>query len=180
MKTKLRKRASQLTSFYINKRRLTLYWCETATSISLLTRKSCPRYTSSTTEMKVCEKKHLYHTFLDNKTIGKWRRYLEVGRAAKKILPIAKATASADSWIDGERLIHRLARSRQRQTIDIEKFYGVNDERPIFAGPQEGDEAMEQQFENIWTEQLDHPPSPNSRPPTGPFCPLLLKRLRLH
>ena len=85
-------------------------------------------------KVKVREKKRLYHVFLGNKTDGNWQNYLEAKKAAKRAVAATKAehydnvSKKLDEKDGGERLIYRLARSRQRQTEDVVKFYGVNDE----------------------------------------------------
>ncbi|VDO96918.1 unnamed protein product [Heligmosomoides polygyrus] len=82
---------------------------------------------------KVREKKTLYHVFLGEKTADNWRKYQEARKAAKKAVAVAKATHYGDvneklESRDGERYLYRLAKNRHRQTEDIEKFFGINDE----------------------------------------------------
>ncbi|EYC16695.1 hypothetical protein Y032_0033g2793 [Ancylostoma ceylanicum] len=80
-------------------------------------------------------RKYLWYAFLDNKTIDNWRQYLVAKKAAKKAVAAMQAahydniSKQLDAKDGGERLIYRLARCRQRQTKDVEKFYGVNDEQ---------------------------------------------------
>ncbi|EYB86956.1 hypothetical protein Y032_0270g845 [Ancylostoma ceylanicum] len=84
-------------------------------------------------KIKVREKKRLYHVFLGDKTVDNWRQYLIAKKAAKKAVTATKiahydnTSKQLDAKDGGEPLIYRLARSRQRQTEDVEKFYGVND-----------------------------------------------------
>ncbi|VDP64209.1 unnamed protein product [Heligmosomoides polygyrus] len=77
---------------------------------------------------KVREKKSLYHVFLSDKTAGNWRKYQEARKAAKKAVAVAKATHYGDvneklESGDAERYLYRVAKSRHRQTEDIEKFF---------------------------------------------------------
>ncbi|KAL6728322.1 hypothetical protein Aduo_010103 [Ancylostoma duodenale] len=86
----------------------------------------------------------------------KVKKYLEAKKAAKKAVAATKAehydnvSKELDEKDGGERLIYRLARSRQRQTEDVEKFYGVNDEH----------------------EEFSHPPIPQLPPTYGPIQPI--------
>ncbi|VDL77297.1 unnamed protein product [Nippostrongylus brasiliensis] len=82
---------------------------------------------------KVRTKKSLYHTFLHSKTADNWSAYRDAKRAVKKAVTNAKAANYEEvnrllESREGERHIYRLARSRQRQTEDVLRFYGVNDE----------------------------------------------------
>ncbi|EYC14191.1 hypothetical protein Y032_0041g393 [Ancylostoma ceylanicum] len=71
---------------------------------------------------EVREDKRLYHLLLDNETEDNWRSY----REAKNTVAAAKAShydeicKKLDSK-DGERLMYRLAKSRQRQADDAER-----------------------------------------------------------
>ncbi|EYB85538.1 hypothetical protein Y032_0296g1688 [Ancylostoma ceylanicum] len=82
----------------------------------------------------VHKKKRLYHVFLGDKTVDNWRHYLIAKKAAKKAVAATKdahydnISKQLDAKDGSKRFIYRLARSRQRQTEDVEKFYGVNDE----------------------------------------------------
>ncbi|KAL6724016.1 hypothetical protein Aduo_018954 [Ancylostoma duodenale] len=92
-------------------------------------------------KVKVRNKKRLYHIFLGNKTDDNWQKYLEAKKAAKKAVAATKAehydnvSKKLDEKDGGERLIYRLARSRQRQAEDVGKFYGVDDEHEEFSHP---------------------------------------------
>ncbi|VDP50694.1 unnamed protein product [Heligmosomoides polygyrus] len=82
---------------------------------------------------KMRGKKSLYHVFLGEKTAVNWRRYQEATKAAKKAVAVAKATHYEDvneklESRYGERYLCQLAKFRHRQTEDIEKFFGINDE----------------------------------------------------
>ncbi|VDO71371.1 unnamed protein product [Heligmosomoides polygyrus] len=82
---------------------------------------------------KVKEKKRLYHAFLSDKTADNWRIYQEAKRAARKAVAVAKASHYEDvneklDTRDGERQLYRLAKAQHRQSEDIEKFFGINDE----------------------------------------------------
>ncbi|VDO29076.1 unnamed protein product [Heligmosomoides polygyrus] len=62
-----------------------------------------------------------------------WRKYQETRNAAKKAVAVAKATHYGDvneklESRDGEWYLYRPAKNRQRQTEDIEKFFGINNE----------------------------------------------------
>ncbi|EYC09241.1 hypothetical protein Y032_0061g3229 [Ancylostoma ceylanicum] len=63
-----------------------------------------------------------------------WRQCLVAKKAAKKIAAATKAAhygniiKQLDVKDGDECLIYRVAKSRQRQTEHVEKFYGVNDE----------------------------------------------------
>ncbi|EYC32664.1 hypothetical protein Y032_0002g1031 [Ancylostoma ceylanicum] len=82
----------------------------------------------------VRKKKRLYHVYLRSKIAENMSKYREARRAAKKAVATAKAAhyevikKELDTR-DGERLIYRLAKSRERQAEDKEKFHGINDER---------------------------------------------------
>ncbi|VDP04251.1 unnamed protein product [Heligmosomoides polygyrus] len=81
---------------------------------------------------KVREKKSLYHVFLGDRTADNWQEYQKAKKAAKKAVAVAKATHYSVvneklASRDGERYLYRLAKTRQRQTEDIEKFFGIND-----------------------------------------------------
>lgn len=82
-------------------------------------------------KMKVRERNCLYHEFLKNKTDGNRQQYLESKRVANKAAHYGDVGKKLDTR-DGERIIYRLARSRQRQSEDVEKFYGVND-KPVIS-----------------------------------------------
>ncbi|VDO99713.1 unnamed protein product [Heligmosomoides polygyrus] len=82
---------------------------------------------------KIREKKSLYHVFLGDRTADNWEKYQKAKKAAKKAVAVAKATHYSDvneklASRDGERYFYRLAMARHRQTEDIEKFFGINDE----------------------------------------------------
>ncbi|EYC02011.1 hypothetical protein Y032_0102g3427 [Ancylostoma ceylanicum] len=72
----------------------------------------------------VREKKHLYYVFFDDI----WQEYLEAKRAAKKAVATTEAkhyhsvTKRLDAENGGELSIYWLARSRQQQTAEVEKF----------------------------------------------------------
>uniref|UniRef100_A0A914W067 Uncharacterized protein n=1 Tax=Plectus sambesii TaxID=2011161 RepID=A0A914W067_9BILA len=82
---------------------------------------------------KVRQKKKQYQQFLAAKTPENWKVYKEVWNAAKTAVASAR-NAHFESLFqkldtrEGEKEIYQLARSRHQKTLDIEKFYGVNDE----------------------------------------------------
>ncbi|EYC06533.1 hypothetical protein Y032_0075g944 [Ancylostoma ceylanicum] len=77
-----------------------------------------------------------------------------------------------DAKHGGERLIYRLARSRQWQTKDVEKFYGVNDEHgQLITDHKKATKRWCDYFEKISTEEFGHPPIPQLPPTCGPIQP---------
>ncbi|VDO85129.1 unnamed protein product [Heligmosomoides polygyrus] len=61
------------------------------------------------------------------------QKYQNANEAAKKAVAVARVTHYGDVYrklesCDGERYLYRLAKTRHRQTEDIEKFFGINDE----------------------------------------------------
>uniref|UniRef100_A0A183F8A7 Transposase n=1 Tax=Heligmosomoides polygyrus TaxID=6339 RepID=A0A183F8A7_HELPZ len=75
----------------------------------------------------------LYHVFLGDRTADNWQEYQKAKKAAKKAVAVAKATHYGDVYRklesrDGERYLYRIAKTRHRQTEDIEK---VPFERPM-------------------------------------------------
>ncbi|XGW28884.1 hypothetical protein V3C99_008576 [Haemonchus contortus] len=82
---------------------------------------------------KVREKKKQYHAFVIEKTADNWQRYHIAKKEAKKAVASEKAAHYADlnkklESRDGERYVYRLAKTRNRQTEDTEKFFGINEE----------------------------------------------------
>ncbi|EYB91800.1 hypothetical protein Y032_0202g1798 [Ancylostoma ceylanicum] len=133
-------------------------------------------------KIKVREKKRLYHIFFGDKTVDNWRQYLIAKKAAKKAVAVTKAahydniSKHLGAKDGGERLIYRLARSRQRQTEDVEKFYGVNDEHgQLITDRKEATERWCDYFEKISTEEFSHPPIPRLPPRCGPIQPITME-----
>ncbi|EYC46200.1 hypothetical protein Y032_0404g836 [Ancylostoma ceylanicum] len=128
---------------------------------------------------KVCEKKRLYHVFLGDKTVDNWGQYVIAKKAAKKAVTATKAahydniSKQLDAKGGGERLIYRLARSRQRQTEDVEKFYGVNDEHgQLITDRKKATKRCCDYFEKISTEEFSHSSIPHLPPTYGPIQPI--------
>ncbi|VDP47261.1 unnamed protein product [Heligmosomoides polygyrus] len=68
-----------------------------------------------------------------DRTADNWQEYQKAKKAAKKAVAVAKATHYGDVYRelesrDGERYLYRLPKTRHRQTDDIGKFVGINDE----------------------------------------------------
>ncbi|EYC46253.1 hypothetical protein Y032_0403g824 [Ancylostoma ceylanicum] len=133
-------------------------------------------------KIKVREKKRLYHVFLGDKTVDNWRQYLIAKKAAKKAVAAMKAahydniSKQLDAKDGGERLFYRLARSRQRQTEDVEKFYGVNDEHgQLITDRKKATKRWCDYFEKISTEEFSHPPIPQLPPTCGPIQPITVE-----
>ncbi|WKX94956.1 hypothetical protein Q1695_011868 [Nippostrongylus brasiliensis] len=124
---------------------------------------------------KVRAKKRLHNVFLCNKTVANWSAYQETRRAAKKAVVIAKAAHHDEvnrrlETRDGERLIYKLARTRQRQSEDVEKFHGVNDEHDqLVMDTKKVMERWRYYFEKISTDEFPHPPLPHAEPILGPI-----------
>ncbi|XGW23662.1 hypothetical protein V3C99_005687 [Haemonchus contortus] len=79
---------------------------------------------------KVHEKKKQYHAFLIEKKADNWQRYQIAKKEAKKAVVSQKAARYADlikklESRDGQRYVYRLAKTRNRQTEDIKKFFGM-------------------------------------------------------
>ncbi|EYC21748.1 hypothetical protein Y032_0018g3509 [Ancylostoma ceylanicum] len=130
-------------------------------------------------KIKVREKKRLYHVFLGDKTIDNWRQYLIAKKAAKKAVASTKAahydniSKQLDSKDGGERLIYQLSRSRQRQTEDVEKFYGVNDEPgQLIIDRRKATKRWCDYFKKISTEEFSHPSIPQLPPTYGSIQPI--------
>ncbi|EYC40925.1 hypothetical protein Y032_0589g370 [Ancylostoma ceylanicum] len=132
--------------------------------------------------IKVRAKKCLYHVFLDDKTDDNWRQYLVAKKAAKKVVAATEAahydniSKQLDAKNGGERLIYRLAESRQRQTEDVEKFYGVYDEHGyLIRERKKATKKWCDYFEKISTEEFSHPPIPQLPPTCGLIQPITVK-----
>ncbi|VDO63574.1 unnamed protein product [Heligmosomoides polygyrus] len=108
---------------------------------------------------KVREKKPLYHVFLGAMTADNWRKYTKKRRNCKE----------GRGCIDGERHLHRLAKNRHRQTEDIEKFFGINDENGhLLMDRKKALKRWRDYFEEISTAELPHPAIPSTAPTHGP------------
>ncbi|VDL81607.1 unnamed protein product [Nippostrongylus brasiliensis] len=128
---------------------------------------------------KVRAKKRLYNAFLCNKTADNWSAYREARGAAKRAVAIAKAAHYDEvnrrlETRDGERLIYRLARTRHRQSEDVEKFHGVTDDHgQLLMDTKKVMERWRDYFEKISTEESLHPPFPHAEPIVGrPILPI--------
>ncbi|EYC16287.1 hypothetical protein Y032_0034g2906 [Ancylostoma ceylanicum] len=108
---------------------------------------------------------------IPDKTDDNWRQYLLAKEAAKKIVAATKAahydniSKQLDAKDGGERLIYRLAKSRQRQIEDVENFYGVNG----------GQLITDRKKATNSTEEFSHPPIPQLPPTCGPIQPITVK-----
>ncbi|EYC19244.1 hypothetical protein Y032_0025g1263 [Ancylostoma ceylanicum] len=123
------------------------------------------------------EKKRLYHVFLSDKTVDNWRQYLMAKKAvaATKAAHYDNISKQLDAKNAGERLIYRLARSRQQQTEDVEKFFGVNDEHgQLITDRRKAAERWYDYFEKISAEELSQPPTPQLPPTYGPIQPIIV------
>ncbi|EYC31610.1 hypothetical protein Y032_0004g2247 [Ancylostoma ceylanicum] len=97
--------------------------------------------------------------------------------AATKAAHYDNISKQLDAKDGGERFIYRLARSRQRQTEDVETFYGVNDEYGQLITDRK--KAMKRwcgDFEKISTEEFSHPPIPQLPPTCGSIQPIPWKK----
>lgn len=124
---------------------------------------------------KVREKKRLYHAFLSDKAPVNWQKYCEAKQKAKRAVAVARAshyfqvTKKLDCR-DGERSLLRLARRRNQQTQDIERFWCVNDrdgrlitQRPAVL------ERWRQHYKEICNDEFPHPPIPQAPKTLGPI-----------
>ncbi|VDO20141.1 unnamed protein product [Heligmosomoides polygyrus] len=104
---------------------------------------------------KVQEKKTLYHAFLGEKTADNWRKYQETKKAAKRAAAVAKATHYGDV---NEKLE---SCDGVRQTEDIERFFGTNDEDGrLLMDRKKALMRWRDYFEEISTVEFSHPPIP--------------------
>ncbi|KAL6729362.1 hypothetical protein Aduo_000423 [Ancylostoma duodenale] len=130
---------------------------------------------------RVSEKKRLYHLLLENKTADNWRSYREAKRAAKKAVAAAKAAHhdEVSKKLDskgGERFIYQLAKSRQRQAADVEKFHGVNDEKDqLLMDRKMAKQRWRDYFKKVSTEEFVHPPIPEVPPTFGLVQPITIE-----
>uniref|UniRef100_A0A914UMX3 Endonuclease/exonuclease/phosphatase domain-containing protein n=1 Tax=Plectus sambesii TaxID=2011161 RepID=A0A914UMX3_9BILA len=101
-----------------------------------------------------------------------------VKEKAKKSVAAAKAERYKDLYKklntrEGERDIYQLIRTRQQKTKDIEKFYGINDEKGVLiTNRQQATERWRRYFEAISTQEFPHPPIPHADPVQGPVQPI--------
>ena len=129
-------------------------------------------------EMKVREKKRLYHKFLDDKTPGNWQIYKNANREAKKAVAVTRANHYKNLYDkldtrDGERDLYRLAKSRDERTQDIEHFCCVNDKNgTLLTNRRAATDRWREYFEQISTEEFAHPPLPQSLPTFGAVPPV--------
>ncbi|XGW06744.1 hypothetical protein V3C99_016790, partial [Haemonchus contortus] len=123
---------------------------------------------------KVREKKKQYHAFLIEKTDDNWQRYQIAKKEAKKAVASEKAAHYAElnkklESREGERYIYRLAKTRNRQTEDIEKFFGINDENGhLLTDRRQTLKRWREYFANISTIEFAHPSIPCAPPVHGP------------
>uniref|UniRef100_W6NHB0 Craniofacial development protein 2-like n=1 Tax=Haemonchus contortus TaxID=6289 RepID=W6NHB0_HAECO len=124
---------------------------------------------------KVCEEEKQYHAFLIVKTTDTWQRYQIAKKEANKAVASKKAAHYADlnrklESRNGERYVYRLARTRNRETEYIEKFFGINDENGhLLTDRRQTLKRWRQFFANISTVEFAHPASPALRQYTVPF-----------
>ncbi|XGW15259.1 hypothetical protein V3C99_001051 [Haemonchus contortus] len=123
---------------------------------------------------KVREKKKQYHAFLIEKMADNRQRYQIAKKEAKKAVVFEKAAHYADlnkklESRDGERYVYRLAKTRNRQTEDIEKFFGINDENGrLLTDRRQVLKRWRGYFANISTVECAHPAIPCAPPVPGP------------
>ncbi|VDO04602.1 unnamed protein product [Haemonchus placei] len=123
---------------------------------------------------KVRGKKKQYHAFLIEKTTVKWQHYQIAKKEAKNVVASEKAAHCADlnkkfESRDGERYVYRLAKTRNRRTEDIEKFFGINDENGhLLTDRKQTLKRWREYFENISTVEFAHPAIPCAPPGYGP------------
>ncbi|XGW20197.1 hypothetical protein V3C99_003760, partial [Haemonchus contortus] len=123
---------------------------------------------------KVREKKKQYHAFLSEKTADNWLRYQIAKKEAKKVVASVKAAHFAElneklESRDGERYVYRLAKTRHRQTEDIERLFGINDENGhLLTDRKQTLKRWREYFENISTVEFAHPAIPCAPPVYGP------------
>lgn len=104
-----------------------------------------------------------YHAFLADKTRDNWQKYHDARRNAKKDLAAAKAARYDELYKklnthEGERDISRLMKSRHRQTEDIKKLFGVNDENvQLINDRKKAVKRWQDYFEKISTEEFPYP-----------------------
>uniref|UniRef100_A0A7I4Z3N8 Reverse transcriptase domain-containing protein n=1 Tax=Haemonchus contortus TaxID=6289 RepID=A0A7I4Z3N8_HAECO len=95
-------------------------------------------------------------------------------KEAKKAVVSQKAAHYADlnkklEPRDGERYVYRLAKTRSRQTEDIEKFSGINDENGrLLTDRRQVLKRWREYFANISTVEFAHPAIPCAPPVHGP------------
>ncbi|VDP10495.1 unnamed protein product [Heligmosomoides polygyrus] len=120
---------------------------------------------------KVREKKRLYHAFLSDKTAEK---YQEEKKSAKRAVAVARATHYDDvnerlESRDGGRILYRLANFCHRQTEDVEKFFGINDENGhLLMDRKMALNRWRNDFEEIPTVEFAYPAIPSAPPVYGP------------
>uniref|UniRef100_A0A7I4Z612 Reverse transcriptase domain-containing protein n=1 Tax=Haemonchus contortus TaxID=6289 RepID=A0A7I4Z612_HAECO len=123
---------------------------------------------------KVREKKKQYHAFLIEKTTDNWQRYQIAKNEAKKAVASEKTAHYADlnkklESRDGERYVYRLAKTRNHQTGNIEKFYGIDDENGhLLTDRRKTLKQWREYFANISTAEFAHPAIPCAPPVHGP------------
>ncbi|XGW01098.1 hypothetical protein V3C99_013785 [Haemonchus contortus] len=123
---------------------------------------------------KVREKKKQYHAFLIEKTDDNWQRYQIAKKEAKKAVASEKAAHYAElikklESREGERYVYRLAKNRNRQTEDIGKFFGINDENGhLLTDRRQTLERWREYFANISTIEFAHPAILCAPPVQGP------------
>ncbi|VDO80668.1 unnamed protein product [Heligmosomoides polygyrus] len=89
-------------------------------------------------------------------------------------MAVAKATHYGDlneklESRDGKRYLYRLARNRHRQTEDIEKFFGINDENShLLMDRKKALRGWRDYFEEISTMEFSHPAIPSVGYVNGP------------
>uniref|UniRef100_A0A914WXY9 Reverse transcriptase domain-containing protein n=1 Tax=Plectus sambesii TaxID=2011161 RepID=A0A914WXY9_9BILA len=127
---------------------------------------------------KVRQKKKQYQQFLAAKTPENWKVYKEAWSAAKTAVASARSAHFESLYQkldtrEGEKEIYRLARSRHQKTLDIEKFYGVNDENGrLITDKKLAAERWRSYFETISNEEFPHPPISPTAPVQGPVLPI--------
>ncbi|XP_047100263.1 uncharacterized protein LOC124718683 [Schistocerca piceifrons] len=123
-------------------------------------------------------KKQLYQKLLACKTDENWKDYREARNAAKKAVAAAKSAHFSQvshklETPTGEREIYRLAKQRNKQAADIEKFCGNNDEEgKLIINSKKVAERWRKYFEEVCNEEFPHSPVPVLTPVDGPIAPV--------
>ncbi|EYC40844.1 hypothetical protein Y032_0594g424 [Ancylostoma ceylanicum] len=140
---------------------------------------------TNTVKEKVQAKKQCYHAFLADKSLANWQLYRMAKKEAKKAVAAAKASRFEDLYRkldtrEGERDLYKLARTRYRQTQDVVKFVGVNDEEGnLITDRKKVAERWKRYFENICNEEFPHPPIPHANPVYGAVMPISVSEVEM-
>ncbi|VDP47401.1 unnamed protein product [Heligmosomoides polygyrus] len=122
---------------------------------------------------KITSPRMKQHVFLGDRTADNWHEYQKAKKACKAVA-VAKVTHYGDVYRtiesrDGERYLYRLAETPHRQTEEIEKFFGINDESGhLLTDRKKALERWRDYFEKISTTDLPHPAIPSVASVHGP------------